>query len=463
MYDLGLKQGATLNASELYGNLGDMRPIPALSPEMQALAQQQMQQGISFNVPQMARPAPQVTAPAMQPAQQTMGADPNGLLAQIMGEYVSNKKNINTDAGMLAQILSDRFKTNGEDVRRSVLQTAINPSDKGVSPQQASLERMQYELAPYSTMTELQSKMKTANANPGGATGELVDRWIRNAPGDREAIYAVQAGGLRRGMVMGPDGITPISGALPTVTAFSNAEQSGKNNAVLTTAQAIESAKTTGTEEAKIDAERKAGYAKALSGLNALKTQSNLVVNTIDRILGTPADPVTGKPEQKGLISPTSTNYGNLALSFLPGTDARALNNELLTIKANITTNALQTMRENSPTGGALGNVSDFENRLLQATNGALDPLEADQLVANLKIIRELYPIVMAEREKAFAADYGKYAPAGAMPPGAVTLPGGVPPTAGNRVRMIGPDGSIGTIDASEVQDALANGWKMGK
>lgn len=57
----------------------------------------------------------------------------------------------------------------------------------------------------------------------------------------------------------------------------------------------------------------------------------------------------------------------------IPGTPAYNLNNLLDTIRANIALDKLQKMREASPTGGALGNVSDFENKLLQATAGKLD------------------------------------------------------------------------------------------
>ena len=64
-------------------------------------------------------------------------------------------------------------------------------------------------------------------------------------------------------------------------------------------------------------------------------------------------------------------------------------------------------MRANSPTGGALGQVSDLENKLLQAVQGALDPLQSKQLVENLQNIKQLYAAVMEERRRAFQHDYG--------------------------------------------------------
>jgi hypothetical protein len=56
----------------------------------------------------------------------------------------------------------------------------------------------------------------------------------------------------------------------------------------------------------------------------------------------------------------------------IPGTPAHNLEQTLTTIKANIGFDKLQAMREASPTGGALGQVSDFENTQLQAIYGSL-------------------------------------------------------------------------------------------
>src|SRR5690606_23007568 len=88
-------------------------------------------------------------------------------------------------------------------------------------------------------------------------------------------------------------------------------------------------------------------------------------------------------------IGPFTTGAGGL-LANLPATEARALKNDLDTIRANIGFEELQAMRDASPTGGALGQVSEMENRLLQAVRGALDQLDrGESLAQNLRIIRE--------------------------------------------------------------------------
>lgn len=148
-------------------------------------------------------------------------------------------------------------------------------------------------------------------------------------------------------------------------------------------------------------AKREQGFTKAQSALQGFKQQSQLVVDTIDKAINTATKPGS-----------LATGYGQ-ALSSLPNTDARELNNYLNTIKANVGFDKLQQMRENSPTGGALGNVTENENKLLQAVNGALDPMQSGQLVQNLGVIKQLYPVVMQERERAFQQDYGMITPFG--------------------------------------------------
>lgn len=149
---------------------------------------------------------------------------------------------------------------------------------------------------------------------------------------------------------------------------------------------------TMATEGAKVDVDKEKNYSKAKSSINSFEQQVNLVTDNIDKALST--------------IGPLSTGYGSY-LSGVPNSDARKLKNYLDTIKANVGFDKLQNMRDNSPTGGALGQVSENENKLLQAVNGALDPGQSDQLVENLQVIKQLYPQVLAEKKSAFQHDYG--------------------------------------------------------
>lgn len=85
-----------------------------------------------------------------------------------------------------------------------------------------------------------------------------------------------------------------------------------------------------------------------------------------------------------GNINAATTGAGAY-LANVKGTPAYNLAAQLDTIKSNVGFSALQAMRAASPTGGALGQVSEQENRLLQSTLASLDQGQgAEQLKANL-------------------------------------------------------------------------------
>ncbi|MCO5072133.1 MAG: hypothetical protein M9944_13085 [Rhizobiaceae bacterium] len=112
----------------------------------------------------------------------------------------------------------------------------------------------------------------------------------------------------------------------------------------------------------------------------AEKDRSNLITTEIDRALGVMDD--GGLP---------STGMG-AKLSDIPWTNAKALSALLATIKANIGFAELNSMRQQSPTGGALGNVTERELEFLQSVAGNLDQSQdADQLRYNLNRLWNTY------------------------------------------------------------------------
>lgn len=79
-------------------------------------------------------------------------------------------------------------------------------------------------------------------------------------------------------------------------------------------------------------------------------------------------------------------------LKDLPGTDAQKLANNLKTIQANIGFDKLQAMRDASPTGGALGQVSERELGFLQSVFGSLEQSQsAEELSYNLRLLQHVY------------------------------------------------------------------------
>lgn len=69
---------------------------------------------------------------------------------------------------------------------------------------------------------------------------------------------------------------------------------------------------------------------------------------------------------------------GRVAEAF-PGSSAADLRAALDTIQGNVAFQRLQQMRQESPTGGAVGNVSDRDLALLSSTIASLDPNQSDE------------------------------------------------------------------------------------
>ncbi len=82
-----------------------------------------------------------------------------------------------------------------------------------------------------------------------------------------------------------------------------------------------------------------------------------------------------GLAKSTGLMS-VVPGVGGLAT--IPGTDVANFKAGLETLKSQAGLSVLQNMRNNSKTGGALGQVSDFENRLLQANLGSLNAAQSE-------------------------------------------------------------------------------------
>jgi hypothetical protein len=148
-------------------------------------------------------------------------------------------------------------------------------------------------------------------------------------------------------------------------------------------------------EDQRRKAELKKSLPKQEGRIRSLNRQWNITQAKIDEAIS----------EVDGL----STAWPGTILKHVPYTDANKLHNLLLTIKANIGFDRLSEMRANSPTGGALGQVSELENLLLQATQGSLDQNQSpEELKKTLDMIRVNLAQLRAETELAFKSDYAE-------------------------------------------------------
>jgi hypothetical protein len=105
------------------------------------------------------------------------------------------------------------------------------------------------------------------------------------------------------------------------------------------------------------------------------------------------ADRIIGKVDQAlSKVGLNTTGIGGAVMRSIPGSEAKNLESDLETIKANLGFAELQAMRDASPTGGALGAIAVQELIALQSTVASLDQAQdSAQLKARLGEIRTHY------------------------------------------------------------------------
>lgn len=132
---------------------------------------------------------------------------------------------------------------------------------------------------------------------------------------------------------------------------------------------------------------------KALGSLKSAFTRGTMMLEDIDRATE--------------MANGWTTGAGSL-FSYVPGTQARNLDAILDGIKANIGFKELQEMRANSPTGGALGSVTEKELRMLQSVLGSLEQSQSeDQFKYNLARLKTQVRQSYASIADAYEKDYG--------------------------------------------------------
>lgn len=111
------------------------------------------------------------------------------------------------------------------------------------------------------------------------------------------------------------------------------------------------------------------------------KQTANIVTDNVTRI----------KEKMAGATLPTTGTFGPF-VAKIGGTAANDVRAMVNTIKANVGFDKLQQMRNASPTGGALGAVSEQENAMLQASIANLEQSQTqDQFIYNLDQVNTLY------------------------------------------------------------------------
>lgn len=136
------------------------------------------------------------------------------------------------------------------------------------------------------------------------------------------------------------------------------------------------------------------------------------------------------------------------AISMIPGTDGARIRAQLNTLKSKVGFAVLQDMRDSSKTGGALGNISNQENKYLQNALSALDAnLSPKDFRDQLQVLIDYVDGSRQRVHQAFMETYPELAqekPAAGAPPA-----GGPPPAA------------VAPQDPSKLPPTNAKGWTL--
>lgn len=283
------------------------------------------------------------TNPQFQEARmRSMGASPAQALQAV--QPLVERRDRQQTQGMVAQILNN---ANGRPLSQGELMQifAVDPATaKFIAEQQA----------------EMQARVKH-KFNPVTGGSVLID----------EATGMPIAGGMDFGgandsmVVSSGEDMTPIQ----VPAQFSN-NPAAKQKYLESYAGA----------QGKIAAERPMIEQKKKGARDAKKRAGGTVIQDINRAINI---------VQK---NPTfTTGYGGL-IDFLPETDAKEVEGYIQSALSNVGLDTLQEMRENSPTGGALGQVPIQQQKRLEQVLGSLDKTQsADVVMDNLRRVNNIY------------------------------------------------------------------------
>ena len=187
--------------------------------------------------------------------------------------------------------------------------------------------------------------------------------------------------------------VSPLPGSaqvpLGRVAGEAAAQEGGKQSVRVKVEPAIAGA----TKTAELRAQKDAAFSDAQSQFDAAYTTVKNRLSDIKRFKEHPA-----ATRVIGPIDAFTLNTGR----------ARGAQEIYRTMVAAATFDALQEMRTNSPTGGALGNVSDADIRILKESIGALGQAQDEKdFFESLDIYEDRLNQVLGRLEKRFRGNYG--------------------------------------------------------
>ncbi|MDF8361939.1 hypothetical protein [Achromobacter anxifer] len=172
----------------------------------------------------------------------------------------------------------------------------------------------------------------------------------------------------------------------------------------------VAGAKTTASETAKRDVERPTKAIEAKSALDSTASALDRMAEFANGLINDPA--LAGITGVRGMFP------------NMPGGNAANAQSRLNTLKSQIGFAVLQAMRDASKTGGALGAVSDAENKLLQNNIASLENIQDEaQLRQQLRQIVAWAQEAKGRLSGAYQQQYGDGQKPSAQPGGAAARP----------------------------------------
>lgn len=204
--------------------------------------------------------------------------------------------------------------------------------------------------------------------------------------------------------------------------------------------------------ENKAALEERVKSAKIPEPLAPLKDQIETSATTV-RDINKALDIIKKNPSSVGKIS-------SYTASLYPGeSDASTVRGLMNSIFSNVALGSLVNMRKASPTGAAVGPVSDKDMELFKSSEGALDVdrLPADIIIERLEQIKNKRIQIIDEASnniKQFDESYK-------IPPLEFEKKKKTVSNKGKMVNVFRPDGKPGQIPESQLQEALSEGFKL--
>lgn len=161
---------------------------------------------------------------------------------------------------------------------------------------------------------------------------------------------------------------------------------------------------------AKTEAEKRAAKFNTSKSFNSLISDYSNIASKVNRAIGQSnrfnTGALAGGVQTEAGVK--ATGRGVLGSGFLTG--GVNLNETLKTIEADSAFSALQNMRDNSPTGGALGGIAVRELELLGAAKQSLSQSQDEaQLDTNLKQYKRIRADAVRNVAEAYNQQYGVY------------------------------------------------------